>query len=144
MQAPLKSRRPLILVVEDDQHIRELVLTRLSLGGYDAIWARDGAEGLRMIVEHRPAAVVLDVNMPRVDGFELLAHLKTYKSVANTPVLVLTARNSSNDLNEAIKLGARDFLVKPFEDRKLIRRIQRLLRGSAQGPNSSEDDTVLL
>ena len=121
-----------ILVVEDDPMMLELVCTRLSLAGYQTVHARDGYEALDRLRDTRPDAMVLDINMPRMDGFGVLREMKTLGH--RTPTMVLTARNQTADVQEAIKLGARDFLTKPFEDHKLLSRVARLVRPAPARP----------
>jgi two-component system OmpR family response regulator len=118
-----------ILAVDDDPAILELIVTRLSLAGYQTFYARDGQEALRRLAEVRPAGLVLDINMPGLDGFGVLEHLA--KTGARLPTLVLTARNQGDDVQRAIQLGARDFLAKPFEDKQLLARVARLVRRPA-------------
>jgi two-component system OmpR family response regulator len=120
---PLRRR---ILVVEDDPMIRELIATRLDLGGYQVFEAADGFQGLASLSEVRPAALILDINMPRLDGFGVLTKMR--ETGMTTPTMVLTARNQPDDVRTAISLGARDFLAKPFRDEMLLSRVARLLR----------------
>lgn len=125
----MKSR---LLVVDDDPMMLELLVTRLELAGYAVSTARDGLEALRRVHEYRPQGVILDINMPRLDGFGVLEQLNTRR----WPVLVLTARNQTSDVQKAITLGARDFLSKPFKDNQLLLRVARLLRSSGTEPNA--------
>lgn len=123
------SRPSTVLIVEDDVDVRELVRTRLELAGFRTTWANDGRDALDQVARTRPDAVVLDINLPRLDGFGLLEHWRRH-DVTPPPTLVLTARHGSRDVERAIALGARDYLAKPFEDRSLIARVCRLLRPS--------------
>lgn len=109
--------------------VLELITTRLSLAGFHTFNARDGYEGLARLKEVSPAAMVLDINMPRLDGFGVLKGMKALG--IGVPTLVLTARNQSSDVQEALKLGASDFLAKPFQDQQLIARVGRLVRRPA-------------
>ena len=97
----VETRPRRVLVVEDDAFLLELITTRLELAGFDTRSARDGSQALQRLTEFRPEAMVLDINMP--------------------------ARNSPEDVAKAIKLGARDYLSKPFRDEQLIARVGRLL-----------------
>jgi len=117
-----------ILIVEDDPMVLELITTRLELAGYQTFSARDGHQGLERLAEVRPAAMILDINMPRLDGFGVLRKMKETGQIARVPVMVLTARNQGTDVQTAIQLGARDFLSKPFEDQQLLARVARLVR----------------
>ena len=123
-----------ILIVEDDPMVLELITTRLELAGYQTFAARDGYQGLERLVEVRPAAMVLDINMPRLDGFCVLRKMKETGQVLRVPVMVLTARNHGGDVQTAIQLGARDFLSKPFEDQQLLARVARLVRRTPVRP----------
>ena len=115
-----------VLVVDDDPFILELILTRLTLAGFRTFSARDGQEALMRISDVRPAAMVLDINMPRLDGFGVLRHMAA--SSHRVATMVLTARNQPQDVQTAISLGARDYLSKPFRDEQLLSRVARLLR----------------
>ena len=123
--ADLKNLR--VLVADDDPAIVELVTARLDLAGYRSCHARNGFECMTRLSELRPAALILDINMPGRDGFEVL-RLMGATGVAKTPTMVLTARNQPDDVRRAIGLGARDYLAKPFNDAQLLMRVARLLR----------------
>jgi DNA-binding response OmpR family regulator len=123
-----------ILVAEDDLGVRELIRARLSIAGHNVHIAKTGADALARTLELRPDAVVLDINMPDLDGFGYLTALKTHMAVARPPVLVLTARHSADDVRRALELGAKDYLTKPFNDQQLLARVARLLRRSSMGP----------
>jgi DNA-binding response OmpR family regulator len=123
----MRHDAPLVLIVDDDEHIRDLLRTRLELDGLTTICAGDGIEGMITLASHRPAAMVLDVSMPRMDGFQMLEALKRTRRVP-PPTLMLTARNAADDVRRAISLGAKDYLAKPFNDQLLVRRVRRLLR----------------
>lgn len=139
---PLASerRRPRVLIVEDDPMVLELVTTRLDLAGFQTFFARNGREGLGRIRDIRPDGLVLDINMPVMDGFEVLSHLKAVGTFY-PPTLVLTARNKPEDVKAAIALGARDFLAKPFRDDQLIARVGRLLRKPTPSSGSAIQPT---
>jgi two-component system chemotaxis response regulator CheY len=127
---PLEKSKTRIFVAEDDPATLELIVTRLSVAGYEVTYARDGHQAVASILAHRPNAVILDVNMPILDGFGVMRTLRDNPSVSPSrmPIMVLTARNSPEDVQRAIQLGARDFLSKPFKDAHLLERVARLLR----------------
>jgi two-component system OmpR family response regulator len=129
--------RTRILVVEDDPVILDLITTRLDLAGYDTYFARDGFEGLARLHELRPSALVLDLNMPRLDGFGMLRKMPL--EGLYTPTMVLTARNQPDDVRMAIALGARDFLAKPFKEEQLLQRVGRLLRKAPARPRAQPE-----
>jgi DNA-binding response OmpR family regulator len=116
-----------LLVVDDDTSIRELVSTRLTLAGYVVLTAKDGAEALTRLTERRYDGMVLDLNMPQMDGFAVLECLADLPHPA-PPTLVLTASHNAADVQRSVKLGARDYLSKPFDDRQLLMRVNRLFR----------------
>ena len=118
-----------ILVVDDDESIVDLISTRLIIGGYKVATANDGFEALRGLTDLKPDAMILDINMPGLDGFGVLKHMRKPDAHA-PPTLVLTARHNAGDVERAILLGAKDYLAKPFDDRMLLARVSRLLRGA--------------
>jgi two-component system OmpR family response regulator len=127
-----------VLVADDDRAILDLVCTRLTLAGYDAFSARNGAEALERQSRLKPHAMVLDLNMPQLDGFGVLAALGRERAL-RTPTLVLTARHAAADVQKAVDLGARDYLAKPFNDQQLLMRVARLLRPRAERPRTLEE-----
>jgi two-component system chemotaxis response regulator CheY len=124
----LDRNPPRIFVADDDRAILDLITTRLDLAGYHTVQARDGWEALEGIYASRPAAVVLDIGMPRLDGLGVLRHLRKTPSFASLPVMIVTARHTPMEVRSAMELGARDFLAKPFEDAQLLSRVARMLR----------------
>lgn len=132
-----------ILVVDDDESITDLLATRLAMAGYNVVTASDGFEAIRALKDQRPHAMILDINMPGLDGFGVLEHMKK-QGVHKPPTLVLTARHNAGDVEKAIRLGAKDYLAKPFNDRMLLIRVGRLLRSTipiaaAGAPNTLDD-----
>jgi DNA-binding response OmpR family regulator len=123
---PLRLR---ILVAEDDQDVRELIRTRLTEAGFDVHTVRNGAEALESVRTTKPNGMVLDINMPVLDGFSVLEALKARGWLF--PVLVLTARHACDDVRRAVSLGAKDYLTKPFTEAQLQARVARLLRAPA-------------
>jgi DNA-binding response OmpR family regulator len=117
-----------ILVAEDDAPIRDLIRTQLEAAGYDVIVARTGSEAIARALNVPVQGVVLDINMPEVDGFGVLKVLQETPSLRRTPVLMLTARHTASDVRQALALGARDYLTKPFSEQQLVARVARLLR----------------
>jgi len=130
------SRR--ILVAEDDSGVRDLIRTRLNAAGFDTHTAVNGVEALLRIGELKPDALVLDINMPEMDGFGVLEALKDNPARARLPVLVLTARHAAEDVRRAVGLGAKDYLTKPFNDAQLLARVARLLRPPIPAPAAAD------
>lgn len=114
-----------ILIVDDDTSLRELVRINLEHEGYHVKQARNGLEGVAGVREHRPDLVVLDVNMPEMNGVEACAKIREFSQV---PILMLTARVKSYDIVAGLDHGADDYLGKPFNMDELLARIRALLR----------------
>lgn len=131
MSNVLEHERYRVLIVEDDPLMLELIDTHLSLAGYQTFQARDGYQGLSALRDTTPHALVLDINMPNLDGFGMLTSMRRLGYLPKVPTMVLTARNQTSDVQEAIRLGASDFLTKPFEDKRLLARVARLIKSKA-------------
>jgi len=127
-----------ILVVDDDQAVRESLRRALVLEGYDVELAEDGTAALRSLTQSAPDAIVLDLQMPDVDGLEVCRRLRTLGDT--TPVLMLTARDAVGDRVEGLDAGADDYLVKPFDLAELFARLRALLRRKT--PSSSDSDLL--
>lgn len=121
-----------VLVVDDDPFLLELIMTRLVIAEYEVRGARDGQEALKELTAFRPEAMVLDINMPVLDGFGVLASMKSHGLTDKTLTMVLTARNTPDDVAKAIQLGAKDYLSKPFKDDQLLQRVSRLFARAAR------------
>ncbi len=135
------SHRSRILVVDDDANVRDLIRVRLDQAGYDVHTARTGVEAISRIGELNPDAMVLDINMPEMDGFGVLAAMKTERM--SLPVLVLTARHAGDDVRRAIDLGAKDYLTKPFNEAQLLARVARLMRRRLAPPPAAPKDIFI-
>jgi len=127
-----------ILVVDDDDDIRNLVKTLLERGGAEVKGATNGREGLREFHGWRPDLVVLDVSMPEMDGWNVLERLRDMSEV---PVLMLTARGDELERVRGLQAGADDYVVKPFGRQELVARINALLRRAQRGAVQEESDS---
>jgi len=114
-----------VLLVEDEQTLAMIIKDTLDTQGFRVMLASDGLQGLEMMPTVRPDVVVADVMMPRMDGFEMVRHLR--RTDQHTPVLMLTARSAVTDVVRGFELGANDYLKKPFGMQELIVRIRALL-----------------
>ena len=130
--------KPLIMVVDDEPGVRELVGDALRLGGFDAIEATDGEEALQVMRHARPDLLIVDVNMPDLDGFGLLERLR--ERGVQTPVIMLSARGDRVDVTRGLALGADDYVRKPFGLEELLLRVQAVLRRSRP---AGEEPTAL-
>ena len=128
------SRPPKVLVVDDDEAIVELVSIRLAQIGYRVSHACDGAEALKCAGTSAPDVVVLDLHMPNLDGFGFLARRRINPVIADLPVIVLSAAQRATDVSRALAMGASDYMVKPINMARLIRRIDLLLPRDVRRP----------
>lgn len=115
-----------ILVVEDDAGIRTILQDALSAQGYQVAAADDGAQGLEMALELKPDLIILDVMLPRMDGFEVCKRIR--KEGVTSPILMLTVRDEEVDKVLGLELGADDYVTKPFSLKELSARVKALLR----------------
>lgn len=120
-----------ILVADDDPLLRTLIEHKLAAAGHDVLVAVDGNEALDIVQQEHPDLVVLDTMMPLRDGLDVLRTLKGDPALKSTPVLMLTARRREDDIVGALRLGAADYVTKPFMPEELIARIDRLLAARA-------------
>jgi len=120
-----------ILVVDDEAPMRKFVSHSLKAGGYDVLTAADGAEALKLLVEHKLDLMLLDIGLAGQDG---LAVLETVRRDMEVPVLMISARAREADKVKALDLGADDYLVKPFGITELLARVRALLRRVTPGP----------
>lgn len=120
-----------ILIVDDDPHIRELLAFALAKAGMTTIEAGDGEEGFAKARSHAPDLVILDINMPRMDGLEVCRRLKVHEDV---PVLFLSSRDDEIDRVLGLEMGADDYVVKPFSPREVVARVGVILKRAAARP----------
>ncbi len=117
-----------LLVVEDDEFLRELITTKLINEGFEVIEAVDGEDGLRKTREGKPDLVLLDIILPNIDGFEVLKQLKADPSVASIPVVVLSNLGQQDDVERALSMGAKDYLIKAhFTPREIVEKVKLVL-----------------
>ena len=117
-----------IAVVEDNQTNIDLIRYQLDAEGFDIFIEKTGKKGMEMIKEKEPDLVLLDVGLPDIDGFELCKALRSDVKTKNYPIIMLTARIEDNDRIEGLKLGADDYITKPYNAEELILRIKNLLK----------------
>jgi len=119
-----------ILIVDDDRSLRDALRRTLALSGYDVKAAEGGVQGLELVAEAAPDAIVLDIGMPDVDGLEVCRRLRAAGD--RVPILMLTARDAVEDRIEGLDAGADDYLVKPFDNGELKARLRALLRRAGE------------
>ena len=118
----------LILVADDDPDIRDIVSFRLRRAGYQTMEASNGDDALKLAHERPPALCILDVMMPRVNGFEVVRELRGDPSTEGIPILMLTASVQDKDVAKGFETGADDYLRKPFKTDELLGHVASLLR----------------
>jgi DNA-binding response OmpR family regulator len=122
-----ETDRPVVLVADDDDDIRDLVAFRLDRAGYEVLRAGDGQEALDLAKEHRPDLAVLDVMMPKLTGYDVTRELRADAATSRIPVILLTARVQEADVARGFEAGADDYVKKPFSPQELKARVQAVL-----------------
>jgi DNA-binding response OmpR family regulator len=123
----VNERRPLVLVADDDPDIRALVTLRLERSGYEVVAAGDGEQALAAALERAPDLALLDVMMPKLDGYEVTERLRQEEATRHLPVILLTARVQETDIARGVEAGADDYVKKPFSTSELRDRVQAVL-----------------
>ena len=121
------DRKTRILIIEDDVGFLDLLRIHLSSAGYDVLVAEDGVTGGRALLAQTPDLIVSDVNMPFLDGFELLSLMRSDASTASIPVILLSGRSDGGTMIRAVELGAADFLTKPVTRDQLLESVEACL-----------------
>src|SRR5215475_7457342 len=119
-----------IVIVEDDEDIAESIRYNLEREGYRLRVARSGEDALALILDRLPDLIILDLNLPQMNGFELCRRLRAESTTARVPILMLTARGDEADKVLGLNLGADDYITKPFSMRELVARVNAALRRS--------------
>ena len=122
------SQQPKVLVIDDEPGVRELISEALSISEITAVQAADGLEALSFLRRERFDLLILDINMPKLDGLALLEKLRT--EGMSVPVLMLSARADKADINQGLRIGADDYLTKPFSIEELVLRVKAIMRRS--------------
>lgn len=117
-----------ILVVDDEQDLLDLIEYNLKKEGFGVLKAEDGLEGIEMAREHKPDLVLLDIMMPKMDGMEVVEHMRDDKKLKRIPIIFLTARGDEKTEVEGLNKGGDDYITKPISTTKLISRIKAVLR----------------
>ena len=121
-----------ILTVDDSMTIRKIVRRSLENFNCEILEAQNGVEGLATANKERPDLIILDITMPVMTGIEMLEKLKSEKELKDIPVIMLTAEAGKEAVTKAVRMGIRDYIVKPFKGDELVERIQKLIRLKAK------------
>ena len=115
------NNNPLILIVEDDNHIKNLISTTLKVNKYNYLVATSGNEAIMLAVSHKPDIILLDLGLPDMDGVEIIKNVREW---SNIPIIVISARSEDTDKIDALDFGADDYITKPFSVEELLARIR--------------------
>lgn len=126
--AASSAKRSYVLVVDDSPSVRRVVSNMLKANGWEVQTARDGVEALDVIARQVPSAVLLDIEMPRMDGYELMATVRSQEQYRHLPLVVLTSRAATKHQQRALQLGADAYVVKPYQDEELLNTIATLVK----------------
>jgi two-component system, OmpR family, response regulator len=136
------STKPVVLTVDDEEHITELIAMGLGFNGFEVVRAATGRAALAAIDTHHPDLVILDVMLPDLDGFEVARRLRQNETVGTrVPVIFLTAKDTTADKVEGLRLGVDDYVTKPFSIEELIERVRAVLR-RAGGRTAASANTL--
>ncbi|MBX9135839.1 MULTISPECIES: response regulator transcription factor [unclassified Clostridium] len=117
-----------ILVVDDEEHIAELISYNLSSNGYKVITANNGIDAVKVAIEEKPSLILLDLMIPGKDGYDVCKEVRSNNEIRNTPIIMLTAKSEELDKILGLELGADDYITKPFSVRELLARVKAVLR----------------
>ncbi len=131
---------PLILIADDDGHIRDVIRFALEKAGMEVVAAKDGAEAIRIFGERSPELIVLDVGMPELDGLDVCRILR---KTSDVPILFLSARDEEIDRILGLEMGGDDYVTKPFSPRELVARVKVILKRQNGRAVSAEPKNVL-
>jgi DNA-binding response OmpR family regulator len=116
-----------ILIVDDEAHLLEMVKMRLESAGYEIILAHDGQEGYNKAREDKPDLIILDLMLPKMDGYKVCGLLKNDARYSKIPIIMFTARAQEEDMRLGKELGAEEYLTKPFDPKILLSKVKGLL-----------------
>ncbi|NJM43667.1 MAG: response regulator [Brachymonas sp.] len=131
-----------IVIMEDEASTRRLITGVLKKAGHEVSDFDNGAEGLLTVLAELPDLVVSDVEMPKINGFEVLSDIRNAPETAHTPVILLTSRSSQEDIRHGLAQGANEYLTKPFDPTTLLAAVERQLLAKHQGGAGDEADSA--
>ena len=124
----MPKSKPVILLVEDDEFLSELYATKLNLEGFEVLSAVDGKKGLKLAQDKHPDVVLLDIILPKLDGFEVLQALKGDPATKEIPIILLTNLSQRDEVKRGLGLGAADYLIKAhFMPSEVVKKIKALV-----------------
>lgn len=146
----MEREKKLILVVDDEENIRDLLVFNLQKEGYDTIEAEDGLSAVDIALKEKPDLILLDVMIPKLDGISVCKKIRYALNISNMPILMISARDTESDKIVGLEMGADDYITKPFQIREVMARIKANLRKveanmsseSVQNNNEDKDNII--
>src|SRR5258706_998369 len=129
--AESKSGAPLVMVVDDSLTVRKITGRMLTREGYEVATAKDGVDALQQLQDIRPDCILLDVEMPRMDGFEFARNVRADDETRAIPIIMITSRTADKHRNHALELGVNEYMGKPYQEDQLLALIRRYTQESA-------------
>ena len=123
IDTPKDSKRPVIMVVDDSVTVRKVTSRFLERQGFEVVVARDGVEAIDILQELRPDLMLLDIEMPRMDGFEVATQVRHNAQLSDLPIIMITSRTGEKHRERALEIGVTDYMGKPFQENELLERI---------------------
>jgi DNA-binding response OmpR family regulator len=127
MEAEQKAEPAVILVVDDEDDVRAVIVTQLTESGHEVLEAADGERAFELALERRPDLAIVDVTMPGLDGYELTRRLRDHQDTEEVPIIILTAQGGPRDVTQGFEVGADEYIRKPFSPHELRDRVQEVL-----------------
>ncbi|MCD6385970.1 response regulator [Candidatus Sumerlaeota bacterium] len=132
-----KEMSKLVYVLDDEEAVCEIIRIVLESRGYSVATADDGEKGLKMIKEKKPDILIVDLKMPKLNGYELISQLKLNPELADIPIIVITSLTTESEHSDEEwreKMGVQDFISKPFEPLELVERIEKIIGNNTKSP----------
>ena len=132
-----KEMSKLVYVLDDEEAVCEIIRIVLERRGYSVATADDGEKGLKMIKEKKPDILIVDLKMPKLNGYELISQLKLNPELADIPIIVITSLTTESEHSDEEwreKMGVQDFISKPFEPLELVERIEKIIGNNTKSP----------
>jgi chemosensory pili system protein ChpA (sensor histidine kinase/response regulator) len=120
-----KSGNPLVMVVDDSLTVRKITSRMLTREGFEVATAKDGVDALQQLQDMRPDCILLDVEMPRMDGFEFARNVRADEGTRRIPIIMITSRTADKHRNRALELGVNEYMGKPYQEDQLLALIRR-------------------
>lgn len=131
-----------VLIVDDEENIRQLLTFHLEKEGYETIEAKDGEQALTMVKEEQPNLIILDLMLPKISGLDVCKKLKSDAQTSGVPIIMLTAKQDEVDMILGLEMGADDYITKPFSPRNLLARVKAVLRRATK-TNDTHGELVI-